>query len=79
MAAREGLIGILLANGFPPELAALSYATLSRYIPATVSVADRLPVPLDDEFAFGLELIIDGLTHVLQRHPPGRKSKRRSG
>jgi TetR/AcrR family transcriptional regulator, tetracycline repressor protein len=108
MAAREGLIGILLDNGFPPELAALSYATLARYIlgfaiqftsahddgarlaqvvqdldprtfPATVSVADSLPVPLDDEFAFGLELIIDGLTHVLQRHPPGRKSKRRSG
>ena len=100
MAAREGLIGILLDNGFPPELAALSYATLARYIlgfaiqltgtrsdlddarlnqvfhdldprmfPATVSVADSLPVPLDDEFAFGLELIIDGLTHALQRYP----------
>jgi AcrR family transcriptional regulator len=108
MAAREGLISILLDNGFPPELAALSYATLARYIlgfaiqftsahddgarltqvvqdldprtfPATVSVADSLPVPLDDEFAFGLELIIDGLTHVLRSHPPGRKSKRRSG
>jgi len=28
--------------------------------PATVTVADHLPVPLQDEFAFGLELIIDG-------------------
>jgi AcrR family transcriptional regulator len=110
MAAREGLIGILLDNGFPPELAALSYATLARYIlgfaiqitgtrsdlddarlnqvfhdldprtfPATISVADSLPVPLDDEFAFGLELIIDGLTHALQRYPRGRKPKHRSG
>ena len=109
MAAREGLIGILLANGFPPELAALSYATLARYIlgfaiqitgtrsdlddarlnqvfhdldprtfPATVSVADSLPVPLDDEFAFGLELIIDGLTHALQRYPRRRKPKHRN-
>lgn len=108
MAAREVLIGILLDNGFPPELAALSYATLARYIlgfaiqltgtsgdpddgrlnqvfreldprmfPATISVADSLPVPLDDEFAFGLELIIDGLTQTLARYP-GRKIKRRS-
>jgi hypothetical protein len=37
--------------------------------PATVKVADNLPVPLDEEFAFGLELIIDGLAQELQRHP----------
>lgn len=35
--------------------------------PATVAVANHIPVPLDDEFAFGLELIIDGLTQELQR------------
>jgi hypothetical protein len=29
--------------------------------PATVAVADSLPVPLEDEFAFGLELILNGL------------------
>jgi AcrR family transcriptional regulator len=46
--------------------------------PATVSVADHLPVPLDDEFAFGLELLIDGLTQALERYPR-RKGKRRSG
>jgi AcrR family transcriptional regulator len=32
----------------------------SRY-PATVAVADGLPVPLEDEFAFGLQLIVAGL------------------
>ena len=102
MAAREGLIAILLDNGFPPALAARSYATMARYIlgfaiqlpnphsgddaglaqvfqtldagqfPATVKVADSLPVPLEDEFAFGLELIVDGLTQQLSR-----KAKRR--
>ena len=29
--------------------------------PATIAVADSLPVPLEDEFAFGLELILNGL------------------
>ncbi len=107
LAAREVLITIMLDNGFPPALAARSYATLARYIlgfaiqlagphsdldkagleqvfhdldtgqfPATVKVADHLPVPLDDEFAFGLELIIDGLTQTLARQ---RKAQRRSG
>jgi AcrR family transcriptional regulator len=110
MAAREGLIAILLDNGFPPALAARSYATLARYIlgfaiqltshrddlddaglaqvflnldprqfPATVKVADSLPVSLEDEFAFGLELIIDGLTQALQRYPRRGKGRRRSG
>lgn len=96
MAARERLIAILLDNGFPPALAARSYATLGRYIlgfaiqstspgdnrgglrqavhdldprryPAITKVADSLPVPLEDEFAFGLDLIIEGLTQELKR------------
>jgi AcrR family transcriptional regulator len=98
LAARERMIAFLLANGFPPALAARSYATLARYVlgiaiqltgargapddaslsgvfrdldplifPATVAVAEHIPVPLDEEFAFGLELIIDGLTQSLQR------------
>ena len=29
--------------------------------PAALAVADSSPVPLQDEFAFGLELIVDGL------------------
>jgi TetR/AcrR family transcriptional regulator, tetracycline repressor protein len=32
--------------------------------PATAKVADALPVPLEDEFTFGLELILDGLSHL---------------
>lgn len=35
----------------------------SRY-PATVAVADELPVPLEEEFAFGLQLIVDGLERL---------------
>lgn len=33
--------------------------------PATVAVADSLPVPLETEFSFGLELIVAGLTQSL--------------
>ncbi|MGW3960508.1 TetR/AcrR family transcriptional regulator [Amycolatopsis sp. NPDC005003] len=32
--------------------------------PATHAVADSLPVPLEDEFTFGLELIVDGLRQL---------------
>lgn len=35
----------------------------SRY-PATRAVADDLPVPLNEEFAFGLRLIVDGLERL---------------
>jgi AcrR family transcriptional regulator len=35
----------------------------SRY-PATVTVADDLPVPLEEEFAFGLQLIVAGLERL---------------
>jgi AcrR family transcriptional regulator len=35
----------------------------SRY-PATVAVADELPVPLEEEFAFGLQLIVAGLERL---------------
>ena len=103
MAHREHAIAILLDNGFPPPLAARSYATLARYVlgfaiqlgdrstaenlddtelagifhdldpalfPATVASADSLPVALDDEFTFGLELIVNGLTQLRQRDKP---------
>jgi AcrR family transcriptional regulator len=101
LAAREQMLAFLLANGFPPALAARSYATLARYIlgfaiqltstrddpdearlaevfhnldqsqfPATIAVADSLPVPWEDEFAFGLDLIVAGLTQALQRERP---------
>ncbi|MFC0430902.1 TetR/AcrR family transcriptional regulator [Kutzneria buriramensis] len=41
----------------------------SAEFPATLAVADSLPVPLEDEFTFGLELIVDGLR---QLHAPAR-------
>ena len=37
----------------------------SRY-PATVTVADELPVPLADEFALGLRLIVAGLEQLAE-------------
>ena len=107
MAYRERWIAVLLDNGFPPQLAAHSYAVLARYVlgfaiqlsdhstagslddtqlaaafhgldpalfPATVAVADELPVPLKDEFAFGLELLVNGLTQLREHHKPRRKT-----
>ena len=41
--------------------------------PATAAVADSMPVPLQDEFAFGLELILEGLSHLR-----GRRRRRRT-
>lgn len=109
LVARERMIAFLLASGFSPDLAARSYALLSRYVlgfaiqlagnqsglddaalarmfhdldasqfPATVAVADHLPVPFDEEFDFGLELIVDGLASALTRETPSKKAKRRS-
>ena len=45
--------------------------------PATASVADHLPVPLEQEFAFGVELLINGLNQFAHRDG-GRTPKRRS-
>jgi AcrR family transcriptional regulator len=96
MAHRERLLAVMLANGFTPQHAARSYATVARYVlgfaiqlsdrevdnaelsrlfqkldpqmfPATHTVADYLPVPLDEEFALGLGLIIDGLAKMRRR------------
>jgi TetR/AcrR family tetracycline transcriptional repressor len=36
-----------------------------RSYPATVAVADHLPLPLNREFTFGLEMILNGLAQVL--------------
>lgn len=54
------------ANGAQQEAelsAAFHRLDPSRY-PATVAVADELPVALTDEFAFGLRLIVDGLERL---------------
>ena len=42
--------------------------------PATAKVADAVPIPLEEEFAFGLELILEGLSHLR-----GSERRRRTG
>ncbi|TLH65888.1 TetR/AcrR family transcriptional regulator [Mycolicibacterium cosmeticum] len=100
-AAREQIIGALLAGGFSPRDAAKTYTTLSRFVlgfaiqargthadddpsaaaatidpdthPHTAAVAEHLPIPLAEEFAFGLSLLLDGLTGLAPATPPRRK------
>ena len=49
------------------QLASLFHGLDPKLFPATVSVADHLPVPLEDEFALGLELIVTGLGQLRRR------------
>jgi AcrR family transcriptional regulator len=72
-------IQLASAEGDDASLARVFHDLDPAQFPATVKVSDHLPVPLDDEFAFGLELIIDGLTQELARQPRRRKAKPRSG
>jgi AcrR family transcriptional regulator len=46
------------------QLAAAFHELDSVRYPATVEVADELPVPLEEEFTFGLQLIIAGLERL---------------
>jgi AcrR family transcriptional regulator len=46
------------------ELSAAFHALDPSRYPATVAVADDLPVPLEEEFAFGLQLIVAGLERL---------------
>ncbi|OBJ66162.1 TetR family transcriptional regulator [Mycobacterium marseillense] len=46
------------------ELSAVFHRLDAARYPATVTVADELPVPLADEFAFGLRLIVSGLERL---------------
>lgn len=93
---RERGIAHLLANGFSPKRALLTWATLAHYVlgfaiqvsqrdsqrenperlsallhgldpsrfPATVAVADAMPIPIEEEFSFGLDLMIKGLSEA---------------
>jgi len=45
----------------PPQLPELDRVSF----PATATAAKHLPVPLEDEFAFGLDLIIGGLAQLV--------------
>jgi AcrR family transcriptional regulator len=92
---RERSMAVLLACGFPLDLAARAYTAVAHYVvgfalqqhapgapqpedaarlrdlyraldaetyPATVAAADELTsVPLDEEFRFGLQLVLDGI------------------
>ncbi len=92
---RERIVSVLLAYGFPLDLAARAYTAVAHYVlgfvlqqhaagapqredaaslrdfyhaldadtyPATVAAADELTeVPLDEEFRFGLQLVLDGI------------------
>jgi AcrR family transcriptional regulator len=104
LAGREAAIGILLAGGFPAELAARAYTAVGHYVvgfaaqlpagetseqeenqalrefyrdldpvryPATTTSAPFLPSSLEDEFQFGLRLIVEGLAKQLP-HPNDR-------
>ena len=51
------------AEGDAEASAAFHHLHPSRY-PATVAVADELPVPLEEEFEFGLRLIVAGLERL---------------
>ncbi len=52
------------AAGQDAELAAAFHELDPSRYPATVAVADDLPVPLEDEFAYGLRLIVAGLERL---------------
>ncbi|WP_229812754.1 TetR/AcrR family transcriptional regulator [Lentzea flava] len=55
-------------NGAEREQVSAYFHQLSpAEFPATLAVADSLPVSLEDEFAFGLELIINGLRRLHAR------------
>lgn len=46
------------------RLSAIFHGLDESQFPGTVAVADAMPVPLEDEFAFGLDLILTGLSQV---------------
>lgn len=53
----------------PERLSAVLQGLDASKFPATVAVADSIPIPIEEEFSFGLDLMIEGLSDV-----PGRRS-----
>jgi len=108
LAGRERWLSLLVANGFPPELAAQAYVTMANYVvgfaiqqhprdaeasahasdlkrffsaldksqyPHTVKVAGQLAgISIQQQFVFGLELIIAGLEHFRGKQAPTRRA-----
>lgn len=52
------------ARGPAPPRAAVFQGLDRKRLPATISVAGSLPLSVEEEFSFGLELIIAGLTRA---------------
>ncbi|MEU1191294.1 hypothetical protein [Streptomyces sp. NPDC005859] len=50
--------------GSDAQASAVFRAADPSLFPATAAVADWLPVPLEEEFPFGLELVLDGLSRL---------------
>lgn len=46
------------------QLSAVFQGVDPALFPATVTVAGSMPVPIEDEFSFGLELLLSGLAHL---------------
>lgn len=53
------------------DLSALFHGLDPAVFPATVAVAGSVPVPLEEEFAFGLELVLNGLGQLRDGGSPG--------
>jgi len=61
----------LASSSDEPRLAAAYQSSDRNASPATAAVADFLPVPIEEEFSFGLELLIAGLA----KHQRGTRQK----
>ena len=67
----------LSGRGFDERHASKLFHSLDpQSFPATSAVADHLPVPIDEEFALGLELIISGLAKYAAAQSDGEPTSR---
>lgn len=69
VAPREQTLGLFLKSGFTASQAVLAWSTWARYVLG--SVDDVSPALLGREFAFGLELPIEGLNHRVNEQDAG--------
>jgi AcrR family transcriptional regulator len=69
----QGAMGIDHARQSSP----FQHIDASRF-PATVRVARALPVSIEDEFTFGLDLILDGISRLAKAKASARRTRRRT-
>jgi AcrR family transcriptional regulator len=67
--ALDAVLGVAVQPGAQPvgDECQTRQSLAPKTFPATASVAEFLLVPVNREFDFGLELILDGLAHRLAR------------